>query len=325
MRLFITLSILIFFSLNANSQGCCSGGGGSPIAGGVSQGVLPVKNLEFSISNQYIRSEKFYTGDRDTNVDYLFNSNYLYYKVSYGITEALTLSLEGGYYVNKQLDDIKANTYSSSSGISDLIIFPRYQIYRKATDSVVTEITGGLGMKIPLGAYADSFVVYTDAQGVNSYTTSPPTVQATTGSNDFIFYGFFLRAYPQTKIKFFANALYVRKGWNPLGQNFGDYASFGISMSKSFRRKFGAAIQLKGEWIGMMETDPLVDMVAFYNVDVASTGGRKISIAPQINYTYKNLSLFALTEIPLYQYMNGTQLGAQYQVIFGVLYRVCLD
>lgn len=318
--------VFMFFAWSdaSFSQGCCSGGSGSPIAGGVSQGVLPAKNLEVSASHQYIQSDKFFTGTKDTAIGNKFSNNYEYFKVAYGLSKTFTISVETGYFLDKQLIDSKTNGVTKSHGIGDLIIFPRYDIYNKANDSVASEITCGMGMKIPLGAYNDSTVIYTDKQGLNYYTTSPPTVQTTTGSNDFIFYGFALRAYPRKNLKFFTSMMYVYKGWNPLGQRFGDYGSLGLFVSKTFRHKIGVTMQLKAEFVGKMKADKLVDMLAFYNVDINSTGSQKVAFAPQINYMHKRLTIYAQTEIPLYQKLNGTQLGAQYQTLVGLMYRFCL-
>ena len=63
------------------------------------------------------------------------------------------------------------------------------------------------------------------------------------------------------------------------------------------------------------------DLQAFYNVDTASTGSRKILFAPQISYSFRSFTFFALTEIPLYEYVNGTQLASRHQVTIGLSYR----
>ena len=168
----------------------------------------------------------------------------------------------------------------------------------------------------------DSTVVYTNpTTGKKYYTTSPPTVQPTNGSNDFIFYGFFYRGFPLKKFSLFSSVLYIRKGWNSLGQKFGDYSSVGLFASKTFFKKLGVTLQVKGEWVGEMQYDKNVDMLALYNVDVTSTGGRKIFFVPQLNFTHNNFTIYALSEIPLYQYVNGTQVGSQHQITTGVAYR----
>ncbi len=315
--------IISLTSNNAFSQGCCSGGSGSPVAGGTSQGVLANQQAEVGMNYQSINSNKFLTGDVPA-MDFLdnFNTNYLYARFAYGVTEKLTMSVESGYFLNKTQVALNKKTVEESKGIADLILFPRYKIYEHNTEKTRDEITIGMGWKIPLGKYFDSSVVYTDKNGVNFYTPKPPAVMPTTGSNDFIFYAFGFRGYPERKFRVFANALYIRKGWNPVGERFGDYASVGLFAGKTYFKKLGVTLQLKGEWIGKFRADKSADdMLAFYNIDVNSFGSRKIAIAPQISYTQKNISIYALTEYPLYQYVNGTAIASQYLFTLGFSYR----
>lgn len=253
------------------------------------------------------------------------SSHYLYTRVAFGLTERLTVSVEGGYFFSKREIGLNPNNIDNtktSAGIADLILFPRYTVFNKSGKKGHTEITLGLGLKIPLGKYNDSTLVYINPNsGQEYYTTSPPTIQTTTGSNDFIFYGFFYHEYKKPKLRVFANALYVKKGWNPLGQKFGDYASVGLFISKTFFRKLGVTVQLKGEWVARTKAAPGLDMLALYNVDVKSTGLRKISFAPQLSYTHWSLTVFSFYDIPLYQYLNGTQVGFQHLVTIGASYR----
>ena len=323
MKLYLTTILVIVLSVKIYSQGCCSGGSGSPIAGGASQGVLQDKQMEISANYQYLESNRFLVGDRDTA--HLFKdlySDYLYTRLAYGVTKNLTISVESGYFLNKTQIGLSKSEVITSSGFGDLIIFPRYDILNKTTESKRTEITLGMGYKIPIGKYNDSTVVYTNpASGQKYYTTSPPTIQPTTGSQDFIFYGFALRENCTKKFKLFANALYIKKGWNPLGQKFGDYSSIGLFVSKTFFEKLGVTLQLKGEHISKMKYDKNVDMLALYNIDVKSTGSRKLFFVPQLSFSHKEFTVYALSEIPLYQFVNGTQVASQNQATVGVSYR----
>jgi hypothetical protein len=313
---------LVIFSGKVFSQGCCSGGSGSPVAGGTSQGVLNNGQAEVGVNFQYVDSKKFLTGDKPA-MDYLdnFNTKYLYTRLAYGVTGALTLSLESGYFFNKTQIAINKKDKEESSGIGDLILFPRYKVYEHNTEKTRDEITIGLGYKMPLGKYYDSTVIYTDPSGKKYYTAKPPAVMPTSGSNDFIVYGFAFRGYPQNAFRIFANAMYIRKGWNGLGERFGDYASIGLFAGKTIRRKLGLTLQLKGEWIGKMDYDKKLDMLALYNIDVNSFGSKKISLVPQVNYSYKSFSFYVLSDVPLYQYVNGTAIAAQYLFTVGMSYR----
>ncbi|HCS21429.1 MAG TPA: hypothetical protein DIW47_12860 [Bacteroidetes bacterium] len=326
MRILVLFILISGISSAAFSQGCCSGGSASPIAGGISQGVLQKGEMELSSNYQFFSSGKFYAGDRDT-IAMLSNlsSHYLYSRIAFGVTERFTMSIEGGYFFVKKEIGFNPNNIDNTkrtSGIADLVLFPRYTVFNKSNKEGHSEVTIGLGLKIPLGSCNDSTLVYVNPNsGQEYYTTSPPTIQTTTGSNDFIFYGFFYHEYKKPKLRLFANALYVKKGWNALGQKFGDYASIGLFASKTYFKKLGVTLQLKGEWVAKMKAAPGLDMLAMYNIDVHSTGLRKISFAPQLSYTHRSLTVFAINEFPLYQYLNGAQIGFQHLVTLGVSYR----
>lgn len=320
---FLLLSYAFLLSFAGYGQGCCSGGSGSPIAGGVSQGVLLDRQMEVSSNYQYVSSHKFLAGDKDTTELFSnYNSNYIYTKLAYGLRKDLTVSVETGYYINKtQTDDLRNETIESS-GIGDLIIFPRYDVLNRTDSTKRWEITVGLGYKIPLGKYNDSTLVYTNPNtGQQYFTTSPPLVQPTNGSQDIIFYAFVFRGFPLSNFKIFANAIYIKKGWNPLGQKFGDYASIGLFAGKSFFKKLGVTLELKGETVQEMQYDKNIDMLALYNIDVRSTGSKRLMFVPQVSYTFKDLSVYSLYELPLYEFVNGVQLAAQHQFTIGLSYR----
>jgi len=313
---------LLNFPVAGIAQGCCSGGSGSPIAGGGSQGVLLDRQMEVSSTYQYNYTNKFFAGNKDTIP--LFNhlvSDYLYTKIAYGVTKDLTVSLESGFFLKKQQIGKNLDT-AQSVGFSDLIFFPKYVVYSNTQEKRRVEFVLGAGWKIPIGSYNDSMVTFRDTvNGIVYYTAAPPSSQLTTGSHDFIFYSFFFRGFPKSNFRLFANSVYIKKGWNPLGEKFGDYASLGLFAGKTFFDKLGVTLQVKGEYIGKLKSAKNVDLLAFYNVDTASTGSRAIFITPQISYSIKALTIFALSDFPIYQYVNKEQIASQYQFAIGLAYR----
>ncbi|MBT3418565.1 MAG: hypothetical protein HN427_07310, partial [Flavobacteriales bacterium] len=50
-------------------------------------------------------------------------------------------------------------------------------------------------------------------------------------------------------------------------------------------------------------------------------GSKKLFLVPQISYSQNGITVFATSEIPLYQYLNGTQVGSHHQFTVGVNYR----
>jgi hypothetical protein len=313
---------MLTFNGNARAQ-CCGGGGGSPVAGGSSQGVLLEHQMEINTNLQYIHTTKFFSGDeRDTNYLDSYSSNYSYTRLAYGLSKKLTISLEAGYWLDKtEVGKNKSVTYQSK-GIGDLIIFPRYNIFNIEKNHKKTELTVGIGFKIPLGTYNDSsYIVSKDPFLDNYYVTKPLSVQTSSGSQDFIFYTFLSRTYSFYNFRLFANMLYVKKGWNPIGEKLGDYTSIGLFAGKTFFDKLGITLQLKGEWIAKMKLNETIMLYKYPNYDPLATGSKKLFFVPQISYNYKGFVIYALSEIPIYQYVTKTQIASQFQTTIGLSYR----
>ena len=317
------LFVVFFSSLSyfIYAQGCCSGGAGSPIAGGAATGVLQENKMEISVNFQSNQSNTFYSESNIT--DPLFNnltSDYLFFRADYGLSKKLTLSVATGYYLNKSLIETDNSDTISSKGLGDLIIFPRYSVYNKISNFKRTEIALGLGLKMPLGTHKDSTLVYSDEWIGDIYSLNPPTVQTTNGSNDFMFYSFFFQEYQKIKLRLFMTTLYVDKGFNSLGIKYGDYASLGLYASKTILRNWGLTTQIKIERVGRTQSAKNVKLLV-YNIYPNSTGSKKVFFTPQLSYSQNGITVFATSDIPLYQYLNGTQVGSQNQFTVGMNYR----
>jgi hypothetical protein len=326
MKYAITTLIVCYFSLYNSSvfaQGCCSGGSGSPIAGGASQGVLLDRQMEVASSFQYVSTDKFFRGDSRDSASYFdsYSSQYLYTRVAYGVTKDLTVSLETGYWLNKTQVGLERSDTITSSGIGDLILFPKYDVLNRAGKNKRVELTIGVGFKLPLGKYNDSSAWVEPFSGNTYYITKPLAVQTSSGANDLIFYTFFCRSFPDQGLKFFANGLFIKKGWNPIGEKLGDYASIGLFAGKSFKNNLGLTLQVKGEWMNKMKLNNTVLLYAYPNYDPLATGSKKIFIVPQVSYGYKGFTVFAMSEIPVYQYVTSSQVGSEVEFTAGLSYR----
>tara|TARA_B100000787_G_scaffold99543_1_gene73484 strand:+ start:309 stop:1319 length:1011 start_codon:yes stop_codon:yes gene_type:complete len=322
MRQVLISFLILVANINIYAQGCCSGGAGGPIAGGAASGVLQEHQMEISINHQFNTSNTFYTGSEVAEP--LFDnltSNYIFFRTDYGVSKKLTLSLASGYYLSKKKEAEYITSNRTSSGFSDLIIFPRYNVYNKNANFKRTEVALGIGIKIPLGTHMDSTLYYSDEWLGDLYSINPPLVQTTSGSNDFMFYSFIFREYQKRKLRLFISALHVKKSFNSLGLKFGDYSSLGLFVSKTFFRQWGVTTQLKLEHIGKIKAAENIDLLADYNIEPISTGSNKAFFTPQISYSQKGLTFFVTSEIPIYQYLHGTQIGSQNQFTFGVNYR----
>ena len=328
MRLIVLAIFSLLFQNFAFSQGCCSGGGSNPIAGGAATGVLQQYQMEVSLNYQVNQSNKFFQGTEEVEQEGIYDklsSNYLFLRTDYGISKKLTLSLATGYHLHKALKEKDTTTTLSNSGMGDLIVFPRYDIYNETKGNMRSEITLGIGLKIPIGSHTDTIETTPDV-----WDLIPPTIQLSTGGTDLMFYSFFFREYKKQKLRFFANALYIKKGYNSLDEKFGDYTSMSLFASKTFFRKWGLTTQLKAEKVGQLQIrqSKLIELLFFDSWETEAlldkqkaTGSKKWFFIPQLSYSQNGLTVFATSEIPLYQYLNGTQVGSQQQFTIGVNYR----
>ena len=81
MRLFIISLFTLIFNTNVFSQGCCSGGAGSPIAGGAATGVLQENQMEISINYQFNQSNKFFNEHKEATPPFNnLSSDYLFFR-----------------------------------------------------------------------------------------------------------------------------------------------------------------------------------------------------------------------------------------------------
>ncbi|HMR46108.1 MAG TPA: heavy metal-binding domain-containing protein [Bacteroidia bacterium] len=327
----LVLLLICFFDSDAFSQ-CCAGGSGSPIAGGTSQGVLQEKQVEISTNFQFISTNKFYkkssvAPDSVRTFDG-FKSTYEYFRVAYGITKNLTFSVESGYYYQKKeigLNNDKATTYNAK-GFGDLILFPRYDIINWTEEKHRTEVTIGLGFKIPLGSYNDSTGNVEPFSGNTYYVTNPTSVQLSSGAHDIIFYTFLYRGFTEKNFRVFANALYIKKGYNPNGEKLGDFASVGIFAGKTFLKNIGVTLQARYEWMDRMKVNESIYLFGKpSNYFPEATGYKKVFISPQLSFTKGKFTIYGSYDIPVYQYLNTsehyTQMGSQHQATIGITYR----
>ena len=329
MRLIVLAIFSLLFQSFAFSQGCCSGGGSNPIAGGTATGVLQKYQMEVSLNYQNNTSSTFFEGTEEVSQEGIYDklsSEYLFLRTDYGISKKLTLSLATGYHLNKTLSYKGQDTSASSSGMGDIIIFPRYDIYNETKGNIRSEITLGIGLKIPIGSHTDTMEIRPDI-----WDLIPPTIQLSTGGTDLMLYSFFFREYKKQKFRLFVNSLYIRKGYNSLDEKFGDYTSVSLFASRTLFRKWGLTTQLKGVSIGQLQINQAkkdkfeLDENYFEKITWEekrdATGSEKLIFIPQISYTQNSITFFATSEIPLYQNLKGVQFASQQQFTVGINYR----
>jgi len=328
-RRIILVIAFAFFLIGRLHAQCCAGGSGSCIAGGASQGVLQHGQWELNTNFQFISSDEFYKNDSPSAAENYdsYSSQYEYFRMAYGVTKDFTMSLESGYYIGKKevgLHGNPATTYTSK-GFGDLIIFPRYDVLNKKFKNGSAEITLGLGYKIPLGSYNDSVGNVEPFSGDTYYVIKPQSVQLSSGAQDIIFFTFLSRTFEKPSFRIFANAMYIKKGWNPNAEKLGDFFSVSLFGGKTFFEKLGTTLQMRYEEVDrMLINEAILTAGKPSTFFPEATGYKKVFLTPQVSYIMGNFTIYANTDIPLYQYVNTsqhyTQVGSEYTVTMGLSY-----
>ncbi|HJW30546.1 MAG TPA: hypothetical protein VJ508_15040, partial [Saprospiraceae bacterium] len=331
--IFLVLSLVIF---SRSYSQCCAGGSGCTIAGSAAQGVLQERQIELSSNFQFIHTNTFYKKDRRASTAERtfdgFRSSYQYFKVGYGITHRLTLSLETGYYFGKKetgLADNPLTTYSDH-GFGDFLIFPKYNVLSHESEHHRDDITIGLGYKIPLGSYQDSTGYIEPFSGHVFYVVNPTSIQLSSGAQDIVFNALWSRHYLKPQLSIFINAFYIRKGYNPNGEKLGDYSSVALFFTKTLFSTVGIGLQARYEEVERMKINESVLLFGRpSNYYPEATGYRKVFLTPQITYTTGPISIFGSYDIPVYQYLNTspyyTQAGSEFQATAGISYRFAIS
>lgn len=337
MKTSIASFIIVLFCqpFNLQSQCCSAGGGGAgALSGNFAQGMSLKNQWDFNLNYQHTSTTKFMKGDSAISAadyhalaanNYLhgYNNNFLFGRLSYGVTDKLTLSVESGYYLNKTEEkrNYLVNT-ANSTGLSDLTIFPRYNVLHKKNPLSFTDVNVGMGIKLPVGSYNDSILVFSDtATGTDWYDIKSPAIQLSSGSNDFMFVTTASHRFILQQMTLLFSLFYINKGYNPDGGKFGDYLSASLFVTKTILPKLVGVAQFKGEFVGQKVNPPNYQFVSASDM-AENSGSKKFIFSPSLSYSFDmGITLFAFTEIPLYQHLNGIQLASQTNFVAGISYR----
>jgi Putative MetA-pathway of phenol degradation len=307
MKKCVSLILILFFlflNLESFSQ-CCSPG--NPVGGTGNLGSLNEKTLKVILAHRYSYSGKYMEGNKPYDPYFVETGNFNYTGIllAYAINKRITTELETGYFENKSqtyVDGVLPQK-KSGNGINSITLTPKINILKKNA----WEITTGLGIKYPVGAYNKEF------NGV----IAELDIQPSTGATDFINTLFISKEYLEKHLRFFLYNRVELKGTNPLQYKYGNlYAtSFFVSYSASIRWDFIA--QIRSEY---REKDERPAQVKPYDVvKIPISGSQKIFLTPQINYNVtQKFSLFVLADIPVYQYYNQQQLANTFSVSVGL-------
>lgn len=292
------------------SQGCCSGG--VPISSNLGLGAGEIGTLQFQ-----------FTYDQNTLRDLLFedqrlddnrrkrNTRSLILETSYDINKAFSLS--GLFAFVRQERIIQTQSASEditvNNGVGDGIILLRYN-FLYGTKHPDADFMLGAGPKFPFGK-AD----FTDNRGI----TLPADLQPGTGAWDAMFWtNFTRRAFIRESLSLNMTATYRATGINP---------DFNGSQEYEFGNEFQVQVGIQDQWLlGSLLLDPMLG-IQYRTVSedkingnvFENTGGHWVNLRPGLNVNLTQYSSLRITSsLPIYRYLEGTQLSTSYR--FAITY-----
>ena len=302
--------LLIFFliPLAVHSQ-CCSGG--VPIASSLGLSSIEKNKIEFLISYDYNRLNQLFNnnvklGDNSR----LRNTHSFLTEINYGINKKLFMS--GLFSIVRQERKITRETenFTATNGVGDALFLLKYGLLSYSTDHK-SELLLGIGVKAPLGR-SD----LTD-NGINL----PADLQPGSGAWDVIFWNYFSKGF-NTIPNFNINTAIT---YRLTGTN-SNYLS-------SLTYKFGNELQvIAGSNYRLNLNSLLTDILLSFkfrnqthdliNASVfPNSGGKFLFVIPGININFSpQISLKLTSDIPLYRFVDGTQLTTSNRFSIGFNY-----
>lgn len=305
--LFILVGFLLTSGLPIKSYGqaCCSGG--SPISGVL--GVTASEEQAFQLMVTYDQHfmNRLYNGSDLLEIDDRRRRIHnLILEGSYGISKRFSVSAMFTFIrQSRVIKTFQKEQTTILHGLGDAFILGKYQLLNIKGDRP-TQIILGAGPKLPFGR--------NDVEGSDGLLLAPD-LQPGTGSWDVLTWGYLAR-------QNFLNS----------GLGFKSYVNYRITTpttraNSDLAYQYGNELQVnagldKSLTIGKTLLTPSVFLVyrdlAADQVDdeqLANTGGRWLYLKPGIGWKISFKSSIQLAfDLPLYQKLNGTQLGSTYKL-----------
>ena len=299
--------IIVLFSISftqVNAQ-CCSPG--NPAGGIGAEGILEKNTARISLIYKGGYSDTYFGGNIGGSktlqpspdfIPSIKNANYNYVGLysRFGLTSRLTIDNELGYFINKT-QNYKEGLIPSQLkgyGFTDFGIQFKYRLFNRRE----WEITPGIGLRFSVGQKEQK-----DKDG----STLPFDLWPTTGANAFTTSFLIYKGFPHYHLRFFLEGRVdfpqTAKVYRVDYKN-GNIYSLAFISSYSFDSKWTGVILFRNEY---RRQD-----IKFISPpqEIYSSGSNKIFIVPQIHFRpHKNWYLTLFTDIPVYQYYNGKQLG----------------
>ncbi len=311
-RIFISISLILFFSNITYSQTCCSGG--VPISGNLGLPPGTTGTWQFSLGYDF-NVLKTFMDETEVIDDHSRErvTQSILFQTGYSFSARFSVDLFLSYVKQERtIRNFGKTGFTSTSGFGDAALLLKYNLSKSTANR--TLFTIGAGPKIPTGR---SDLTREDGIPLNA------DLQPGSGSWDGLFWGNGIYKFgfrPTFNIS--STLIYSYKGKN--NQYLG-------SQTYQFGNEFQALISVNDNFlIGNKIIDTSISIRyrkalrdRFNDLTMPNTGGEWIFIAPSIAYNFsQKFAVNAIFEVPLYANVVGTQLSPTYRINVGVFYKI---
>ena len=303
--------ILLIFNSYSYSQTCCSGG--VPLSANIGLPASEKGSWQFSLSYDYNQLKTLKSGNIEL-VDKLRErlTKSILFETGYSFSKRFSLDLFLSYVRQERHIFSTFGTNSTiTNGVGDGILLFKYNLF---ADNPKTTAMLGVGPKIPFGS--------TDKTSDNGIAL-PADLQPGSGAWDAVFWGIFSQSLGvRPSLSFTVTTTYRATGVNP------DYLG-------SIEYEFGNEIQIitgiaDRIVIGSSIWDPSIsfryrkaERDINNGVEIDATGGEWVFLVPGLKYSFNpDIAFNASMEIPLYSFVNNTQLTPTSRFTLGVYFKI---
>jgi len=276
------------------------------------QGAWTGTGLRVNLHYVYIDQDQLRSGTGKAapegaagTIDELHTRNrYLNAAFDYALSPAWAVSLQVPFIQrdhNHVVNDVSP-VYESwdISGLGDM----RLQARRQFPLSPASSAGMVFGVKAPTGKINDA-----NAEGV----VAERSLQSGSGTTDAILGAYYYRRLEGDAATAFAQAQWQRPVTRRDGYEPGQQVSTDIGLRYALTLATSALLQVNLLW---------KDRDQGINAEPEESGGRYVYLSPGINRALTpHLQVYGFVQLPLYQYVNGTQLTADESLMLGVSWR----
>jgi hypothetical protein len=278
------------------------------------QGVWTEPGARFDLRFEYIDQDQPMAGDSKVGVGAItqhhdevrtINRNWLAtvdyaFNADWGISATLPLIDRDHTHIHNHRG-AQLNESWSFRELGDVRVLGRRQWHAESAQAERLDSYGiNLGLKLPTGERD-----LRNAEGA----LAERTLQPGSGTTDLLLGGFFSRTLG-SGASWFTDALLQ----SPLEARDNFKPGTRVSLDLGYRRELSAALA------GMLQLNVLFkDRDQGSEAEPANSGGTFLFASPGVSYVLaKSLQVYAFVQLPLYQYVNGVQLVADWAAVAGV-------